>query len=365
MSDQNDTASAGSVRLEQRLSPASFVGLSFKNGFLNIVTLTLYRFWGRTEVRRRIWAATYLNDEPLEYTGRGMELFKGFLFALLVVGLPFLIAGFGAQLLGSAGLLLFIPLYLLLFFLLGFGVFTAFRYLASRTVWRGVRFGLEGSPVRYGRDYLGYLLLTAVTFGWFAPAMQRRMAGRLWGGLRFGDRKFSFDIDAARKEGVYGPYAIAFLGSFVAYILLAFVGVAAMAGSGIANDMKPGAVPPLGFIAGIYVFLAVYLVITSTLFAGYQAAMLRSIAAGVSFGDLRFKLDAKWLPMAGLTLGNLALLAVTLGFLMPLVQARTSKFLLDRLIISGAADLEAISQSAVAAPRTGEGLADAFGSAVI
>lgn len=29
----------------QSLKPSGLVGLSFKNGLLNIVTLTLYRFW--------------------------------------------------------------------------------------------------------------------------------------------------------------------------------------------------------------------------------------------------------------------------------------------------------------------------------
>jgi hypothetical protein len=96
-----DSTAAGavgqSVRIEQRAVLSSFLGLSLKNGPLNLVTLTLYRFWGKTEVRRRVWRSTFLNDEPFEYTGRGVELFVGFLLALLLVGGPFLFIVFGAQ----------------------------------------------------------------------------------------------------------------------------------------------------------------------------------------------------------------------------------------------------------------------------
>ena len=55
------------------------IGLGFINGILKVLTLGLYSFWAKTEVRRRIWSATRLNGEPLSYTGTGKELFLGFL----------------------------------------------------------------------------------------------------------------------------------------------------------------------------------------------------------------------------------------------------------------------------------------------
>ncbi|MDZ4320656.1 MAG: DUF898 family protein, partial [Phenylobacterium sp.] len=125
------------------LQPSKFLGLSLKNGLLNIVTLTLWRFWGKTEVRRRVWSGVRLNDEAFEYTGRGVELFVGFLLALVVLGAPLLLVVFAGQFLHPAlfGLML-MPLYLFIYWLWGFGVFSAFRYMASRTTWRGIRFRL-------------------------------------------------------------------------------------------------------------------------------------------------------------------------------------------------------------------------------
>lgn len=349
------------LRLEQRADLPSFLGLSLKNGLLNIVTLTLYRFWGKTEVRRRVWSSTYLNDEPLEYTGRGVELFLGFLFALAVIGLPFLIVVFGAQFMGPLiASAIILPLYIGLIALIGFGMFTAFRYMASRTVWRGIRFQLEGSALRYGLSYLGYALLSGLTLGWFWPAAQRRLAAPLWSGLRFGDQALRFDLEAARRSPVYGAYAIAWVGILVTY--LAFVSVMMSVMRGLLPEA--GAQPGLSFIAAVYGLLFAFLPLFIVVIAPYQAAALRSVAAGIKFQNVSFRLDLKWTEMAWLMISNIVLVGVTLGFLTPFVQARTSKFLIGRVRTEGVADLSSVRQ-AERGPKTGEGLADAFGIAPI
>ncbi len=57
---ETSTATGGEpVVLSQRGQLKSFAWLSLRNGLLNLITLTLYRFWGKTEVRRRLWATPY------------------------------------------------------------------------------------------------------------------------------------------------------------------------------------------------------------------------------------------------------------------------------------------------------------------
>ena len=73
--------------------PPGLIGLSFINTLFRLTTLGIYHFWAKTEVRQRIWSAIRINDEPLTYTGRGMELFVGFLIVFCaqpasVVGNP-------------------------------------------------------------------------------------------------------------------------------------------------------------------------------------------------------------------------------------------------------------------------------------
>ena len=64
--------------------PKGLIGLSFTNMLLRILTLGIYHFWAKTEVRKRIWSAIRINDEPLTYTGRGLELFIGFLIVFFL-----------------------------------------------------------------------------------------------------------------------------------------------------------------------------------------------------------------------------------------------------------------------------------------
>jgi uncharacterized membrane protein YjgN (DUF898 family) len=108
-----------------------------------------------------------------------------------------------------------------------------------------------------------------------------------------------------------------------------------------------------------YVFAAMFGLVALALFSPYYAARLRSVVAGIRLGEARFRLALTGRDMFALSLSNIALLIVSLGFLMPLIQARTTKFLLGRLKSEGVVDFAAIGQ-AQRGPRTGEGLADAF-----
>lgn len=387
-----------------------FLWLSLKNGLLNIITLTFYRFWGKTEVRRRVWRGVRLNDEAFEYTGRGLELFLGFVFALLVVGLPFLLTVFGVQFLGPAGLVLLLFLYPFIFWLWGYGIFSAYRYMASRTTWRGVRFRLTGSAVGFGLKHLAFMVLNGMTLGWFAPTAQRKLAGYVWDELRFGNRRVRFHMARAEKVGVYGWFALGWfltvlpgfllIAAFAAFgILMAAMGTGMVPGVDAGMDpgpaammMQPGVeiagqptvietieagyppyppepLPPptmeqqIAVMVGSYLALAVFTPIYLLFWAPYNAALMRSIAAGVGFGEVRFSLDVSAIGLWWLTVSNLFCIIVSLGLLTPWVQARTARWLISRLRAKGEAELEV--DQARAGPRTGEGLADAFGFSLI
>ncbi|WP_300578593.1 DUF898 family protein [Phenylobacterium sp.] len=346
------------LRLEQRAKLSSYLGLSLKNGLLNLLTLTLYRFWGKTEVRRRIWSSTYLNDEAFEYTGRGMELFIGFLIATGLTAV-FLLVVFGVQLLGPFAALLILPIYVGLIALVGFAIFAAFRYMASRTAWRGVRFRLKGSAVNYGWTYLGLMFLTAVTLGWAWPFVERRLAEPLWSNLRFGDGRFRFSLAEARKENVYAPFALMWLSGVVGYLAL----MAIVLGVATQPDFDPAGDPAA--LAAVYAVAFLFSLIFLLISLPYRAAMMRSVARGIQFDGARVRLKIGALAVGWLYLANFLLVVFSLGFLMPLVQARSARFILNRVVLEGEIDFAAIHQSPDSGPRQGEGLADAFGLSII
>ena len=306
----------------QSIEPRGFLGLSLRHGLLNLATLTAHRFWGQSKVRRRIWGSMGLYGEPLTYVGGGRELFAGFVLRVLTIGGPLLAALLAVQAWGPLrGGLVTIAAWLTIAFVEGLGRFGAFLYAASRTEWRGVHFGLHGSPLDFALAHMKDALLTLATFGWWLPVAHRREAGGLWGGLTFMGQRLGFDMAASRRRHVYSAFAIGWFGTLM--MLLFAGGVVLGLTSGVVLDLvSASAVEAIGLTAlGLALLVGL-----AAVWAPYQAARWSSTAAG-----LGFSLPICWWGMAGLNAGNATLRLVSLGVLGPYVQARTSAFMLQRL----------------------------------
>ncbi|WP_311982495.1 DUF898 family protein [Bradyrhizobium japonicum] len=160
-----------------------------KGAMLELVTFGFYRFWLVTDIRRHLWANTAIDGDAAEYTGRAKELLVGFLFALAIL-VPIYLAYFliGIEFerwQGFASTPLFIG-----FYAFGqFAIFRARRYRLTRTVWRGVRFWMDGSGWAYSLRAMAWGLLTLLTLGlalpWRAAALERyKMQHSHYGDLR-------------------------------------------------------------------------------------------------------------------------------------------------------------------------------------
>ncbi|HYM30891.1 MAG TPA: DUF898 family protein [Candidatus Cybelea sp.] len=175
--------------------------LLLKNYALTLVTLGIYRFWAKTAVRRYFWSSIRIADEPLEYTGRGIELFIGFLIVLAVL-IVFAVLNSAIKFLAqtdpiSAAVLQVVYL-IVLIVLVQVAMFRARRYRLSRTRWRGIRCGQDGSTWRYLGIFLLYSLLGIVTLGistpWARVALERYKMVH----TRFGDRYFAFEASGLK-----------------------------------------------------------------------------------------------------------------------------------------------------------------------
>jgi uncharacterized membrane protein YjgN (DUF898 family) len=153
------------------------------NLVLTFLTLGIYRFWAKTRIRRYFISRVSFLGDPLEYTGTGMELFKGFLIVLailvpLLIGIGtiqhFLFAP-GANPLGAV--LFQIGYMLFLAFLYYAAMYRAQRYRLSRTSWRGIRGGQQGSALVFALSAIGLGILTLLTLGLTYPLMARVLAG--------------------------------------------------------------------------------------------------------------------------------------------------------------------------------------------
>ncbi len=330
--------------------------IGFYTTLLNALTLTLFRFWGRTQFRQRLWSDTLIDGEPIEYTGKGSELFFGFLLAIVVLGLPTLIFVFGAQLLfGPAGAGAIVGLlYLFIFVLIGMALFLARRYHLSRTRFRGLRFAQTGSVWGYGFAAFGYGLLTAVTLGWFAPLARINLSKRKWNNAYYGSEKIRFEgTKDARREPVYLSFATAWIGAAAIFIGWGLaLGITAEGLDVDTVEENPA------FIAQAILTLIPALLAYGIIASWHEAVMIRRIAKSIHIdgGTLTSRIGAVDILLLAIT--NTMLIVLTLGIGYMAAQMRRWRLIANEMSILGTIDFEAIQQSDAPLPSTGEGLVD-------
>jgi uncharacterized membrane protein YjgN (DUF898 family) len=168
--------------------------LALKNSVLTLLTLGIYRFWAKTWIRRYFWHN--IRGEALEYTGLPSELLIGFLIALAILvpvfglynGITFLLQGSSETLIAVLDFTYFV----LLFAFFQYAFYRMWRYRLSRTAWRGIHFGLDGSAFTYAGISIVWFVFAVITLGLAAPwgrvALWRYRARN----MRFGTTHFDF-----------------------------------------------------------------------------------------------------------------------------------------------------------------------------
>src|ERR1700688_2739491 len=170
-----------------------FRRLVTRGALLELVTVGFYRFWLATDIRRHLWSHTTVDDDAFEYTGRARELLIGFLFALAIL-VPIYLAYFlvGLEVERFRAFASF-PLFLFFYLFGQFAIFRARRYRLTRTVWRGVRFWMDGSGWAYAMRAGLWGLLALVTLGlalpWREAALERYKMRHCY----YGDLEGSFE----------------------------------------------------------------------------------------------------------------------------------------------------------------------------
>lgn len=330
----------------------AMVRLALVNLLLNMVTLSLWRFWGKTRVRRQLWADTVAWGDAAEYTGTGRELLLGFLVALIAVFSPLLVALGAAQAAVEAGnQWASVPLFLIqlaIAVLAAAGLYRARRYQLSRTVWRGIRGGQGGEAWRYGLQFLGVGLASVLTLGWAVPWAEMKLARYRWANTTFGDCRF--DCDATAKP-LYKRFAVLWLGGVVF-----LAGIAAAIGT-FGSELDESEQVLESMALGYALAVPWALLTIGMPFAWYRAGFLRRLVAHTRFDGVSFALEATTGGLMRLAFGNWLIGLLSLGALRPWTALRTFRYVCAHLRADGEPVWERVHQSAATRSRTGEGLA--------
>jgi uncharacterized membrane protein YjgN (DUF898 family) len=322
--------------------------ISLLNFFLTIITIGIYRFWGKTRMRRYLVSCFILDNDRFEYTGTGGELFKGFLKAfpfILVLMLP--IAIFGEE--NPAVLLLYVPLY----YLFGVAIYGALRYRYSRTRWRGIRCILRGSMIEYANLSIIRTIINIFTLGFAIPYSDIKKHRYIIENSYFGSVNAEYQGNARR---IYKAYLLSLvLTPFMVVpgsLLFALPAILAQSGAGA----EPGI---LAFLSG---FLGMMIIMISVTFARafYTAALLREKTRGIIAGDVRFRCDVTAWEITKFQIVNILILFCTLGLGFAFVIQRKMEFIAYHYTIIGDLDTSDILQGDEQGITSGEGLEDAL-----
>ena len=216
--------------------------------------------------------------------------------------------------------------------LTGIGIHRARRYRLSRTRWRGIRGGQSGRSWRFAWLYLWTMVLIPITLGWIVPWRTVRLQKALFDDTRFGDKAFTFSGSAGP---LYRRYWLVWLSAIV-LLIGTIVAVFAIIGF----DTRTGVPRP------------------ATLHRQIPAMSRRRRLPGTSplrhhprlVHDPRAQLfrhrrrNSKAPPsrlrrrsrsFVWLTASNYLIRVLSLGFLSPIAEARSTRYIVDRLAIDG------------------------------
>jgi uncharacterized membrane protein YjgN (DUF898 family) len=282
---------------------ADLAPLVWRGQILTVVTLGLYRFWYRTDLRRWYWRNTIIGGTGLEYRGSARELLLGFLFALAIMVPLYLFSAYAGLFLGEdAAVIVQIVFGVGFVFLVQYGAYRSRRYRLTRTLWRGIRFDQTGSALAFGLKSLGWIVLTLLSAGLAFPLMRRALERHRVEHTRFGSAEGAFDAPIA-------PVMKRWLALVIPTVVCLSVGlgmIAAMA------DRITGGNVPLDAVGLAIVLIVLGVIWPLLLWPAYRAAEFCTFTNGTSIGGVRLTSGFRTQRLYGLYAG---LIGIALGVL--------------------------------------------------
>ncbi|HOO50317.1 MAG TPA: DUF898 family protein [Alphaproteobacteria bacterium] len=372
------------------------------NVLLNICTLGIYSFWGKTRIRKYMASQTVLAGNRMEYTGTGKELFIGFLKAILIYWpVSFAMNVPEIYIFGLIGF----------FCLISLAMYMALRYRLSRTRWKGIRFAIAGHAGEFLKIALKRTLWNFVTLGYKVAQSDIVKWTYIANFMSFGKTNFKFQGDEKKIQSTN----LKTMGIIYAYTLITFIPLVFSLSDEInslkkavmekpkvsiekiektspfpdENYPKPEPAPKetdleetkiishdavfaakssfkedkeiIAIIYGLGWSLSIFLVWWAAR-QWYQAALWREQFRGVTINDIRFKCALTGGGLLWLKTSNLVMIILTLGLIMPFIYQRNLRYYLSCIKLGGDVNQLHVDQVENTDPDgTGDSLADDFG----
>jgi uncharacterized membrane protein YjgN (DUF898 family) len=339
--------------------------IAVSNGLLGLLTLGIYRFWGKTRLRRYLWGRVAFLGDRLEYSGTAKELLIGFVVALAILA-P-LIGGFLAVELTFEDDLKIIAAkelvqLLVILFLIQLAIYRARRYRLTRTQWRGIRAGQTGSAFKYGFLAFGWMIVVLLTLGLAYPVYRTRLQRYRTENTWFGDRALEFHGQSAE---LFGPWVLTWL-LFLPSFGLSYAWYRAKEFRYFVSRTGYGALrfqSGLSAVSVFLIYLAYYIAVSAVIgtVSGLATGLMPALSSAymdMASGNTEAMI-ANDLTVNLTLIAFIALVVVLFGLVRILFYVHPFfRVVCQTLTVIGEEDYAAIAQNQQAMPGRGEGFAD-------
>lgn len=285
--------------------------ICIKNLFWQILTLMIYTFWAKTNLRKYIYSNINIEGDNLEYCGTGSELFRGFLkasFSIFIFSAAVSLINIFLLDNEALNILSVFLIYIVVFAMIFYSRYLAVRYRLSRTSWRAIRLNLSGSAKDFMMFKFARIILDTASLGFLYSRSKIYTRSYYINNISIGSQKFHF--------------------------------------SGHANYLDK-------------IHIITYLLAPFTLFLSrlwYAAALKNYLWQSTRIGYLSFATSFSAGKIFRLYFGNLLIIAFTFGLGLPIVLNRNVRFLCENLTIIGNEHQVNLLQSYYDSSAVGEGI---------
>ena len=304
---------------------ADYFRIWIVNLLFTILTLGIYSAWAKVRTKKYFYGNTELAGDRFDYIASPIAILKGRLIAVALL-LIYSLAGAFSTLLGFVlGLTLFLCIPLI--------VVAALRFNANNSIWRGVRFGFDGTILQAFKPYILWLLFALVTLGLGYPHARYKINQFNINYHRFGQ---AHSYSTATSGGFY-LIALICVGAFFATFILFFfvIFIYGFLSTVIGMDEQ-------GFLPAITISIATFMLIYIAIIFLYQALYFRFVFNNIEVVENRLRNNISVLVYLMILLTNFLLTVVTLGIYHPWAAVRRVRYLQSNLWIE-AQDLNAFT----------------------
>ena len=297
---------------------ADYFGIWISNLVLTIVTLGIYSAWAKVRRIQYFYSHTEIADYPLGYHATGMQLLKGKLITIGVVGIYSILS---IQIPAVS-----LAVTALLFFVLPWVINRSLKFRSRMTSWRNIRFNWHGNYWRSLLYFVVFPVLSVISLSLFAPAATKYR-------YEYYSKNHAFGLTKFYAEPTIGKFYKGFFLCIQLPVIVAFVAFAIL--------MDFGSSPTLDettdYDTLIFIFSAAFsnfaMLAAVLVLCGYilYFALCRNILLEtLKLNDnVIFKADLNPFTYLWISISNSAAILFSLGLLLPWATVRKYRYLCE------------------------------------